>query len=345
MAQYEWSEVFMSIEGEARYSGWPTVYIRFARCNFQCHGFNNQFSNCPTCNGQGEINRHEIGPYQFVGELCPECEGRKVVAKPDIQPDGYATLNFNPRNYKTLQDIPLIHKGCDSQYAVNDKFKHMWHKGNEYQLTDEVLKVLPRNTFQNPETGKRVILSLTGGEPTIRLKFWVPLLEELYKHGMRTVLIETNCAAPMRANDLESFYIWAGIASCGPDPITIVWSNSPKLSSSGEPWDKAIRPEIALGQIKAQEINKQQCANLNVEQYFKFVCGPNKTDFAEVAKAMDAYHRAGIPKSTDVYIMPVACTEEQQQEISAQVAHMCMQHGYIYCHRIQNSVFGNGVGT
>jgi hypothetical protein len=41
----------------------------------------------------------------------------------------------------------------------------------------------------------------------------------------------------------------------------------------------------------------------------------------------------------------VACTEEQQQEIASKVATMCMDKGYIYCHRIQNSVFGNGVGT
>src|SRR5208282_1314420 len=109
MAQYEWSEVFLSIEGEARYSGHPTIYIRFARCNFQCKGFNN-----PTN---------------------------------DVEPDGYATLMdpkgtvFEPKNYKTLQEIPLIHKGCDSQYAVNPKFAHMWHKGDEKELAAEVLKV------------------------------------------------------------------------------------------------------------------------------------------------------------------------------------------------------------
>lgn len=350
MAKYEWSEVFMSIEGEARYSGHPTVYIRFARCNFKCPKFNNYFSNCPTCGGNGKINLRETGPYQFDGDLCPECEGRTVIDKPNIQANGYATLNFNPKHYKTLQEIPLIHKGCDSQYAVNPEFAHMWHKGDEKQLAAEVLKVLPHNTFQNPETGKRVILSLTGGEPTIRLKFWVPLLEELYQHGMRTILIETNCAAPMREKDLHDFYTWAGNAtlqslSLSEGPLTVVWSNSPKLQSSGEKWNDAIRPEIAISQTKAQEVLEQPWPTLDVEQYFKFVCGPNEKDFSEVETAMNAYYAAGVPKNSDVYIMPVACTEEQQQEISAKVAHMCIMNGYIYCHRIQNSVFGNGVGT
>ena len=302
MAKYEWSEVFMSIEGEARYNGHPTVYIRFARCNFQCRGFNNPNN--------------------------------------EIEKDGYATLGFVPSDYKTLNDIPLIHKGCDSQYAVNPAFAHMWHKGDENELADEVFKVLPHHTFINPESGKDVILSLTGGEPTIRLKFWIPILEKLYNRGMHKVLIETNAAAPMRDKDLAALYDWAMTkfnTDEHADPVKFIWSNSPKLAVSGETWEDAIRPEIALQQISHKYIN--------CEQYFKFVCGPSHLDFAEVAKAMEVYYQAGIPRSTDVYIMPVACTEEQQQEISAKVAGMCIDKGYIYCHRIQNSVFGNGVGT
>jgi organic radical activating enzyme len=173
MAKYEWSEVFMSIEGEARYSGHPTVYIRFARCNFQCRGFNNPTSKCPTCNGVGQVNLVEVGPHMTEGKTCPQCAGEGKINTPDVQSDGYATLGFEPKDYATLNDIPLIHKGCDSQYAVNPKFSHMWGQGDEKALAAEVLKVLPHNTFQNPVTGKRVILSLTGGEPTIRLKFWI----------------------------------------------------------------------------------------------------------------------------------------------------------------------------
>lgn len=312
MAQYEWSEVFMSIEGEARYSGHPTVYIRFARCNFQCKGFNN--------------------PENLV------------------EKDGYATLGFDPKDFKTLESIPLLKRGCDSQYAVNPKFAHMWGKGDEKAMAAKVLEVLPHNTFKNPVTGKRVILSLTGGEPTIRLKFWIPILDILYEHGMRSILIETNCAAPLRDKDLAELYSWAGRKSLDTwnnkeGSFKIIWSNSPKISSSGETWKDAIRPEIALKQIKAQEILSLPWPGLVNEQYFKFVSGPYETDFREVENAMEEYYQAGIPRDADVYIMPTACTEEQQQEISAKVAAMCMDRGYIYCHRIQNSVFGNGVGT
>lgn len=357
MAKYEWSEVFMSIEGEARYSGHPTVYIRFARCNFQCRAFNNPTSKCTTCNGDGRVNLKETGPHQFDGDICSVCNGTGKVNTPDVQPDGYATLGFVPSDYKTLDSIPLIHKGCDSQYAVNPKFAHMWHKGDENDLAAEVLKVLPHGSFVNPESGKRVILSLTGGEPTIRLKFWIPILEKLHEAGMRTILIETNTAAPMRDKDLIELFQWCSnktAISCtrGNDDVTkIVWSNSPKLAVSGEEWDDAIKPAIAMQQLgisgtSALPLFDSIFLNFStLEQYFKFVCGPNEEDFVEVARAMEAYYAAGVPRSVDVYIMPMACTEEQQQEVAAKVAHMCMDKGYIYCHRIQNSVFGNGVGT
>lgn len=306
MAKYEWSEVFMSIEGEARYSGHPTVYIRFARCNFQCRGFNN--------------------PQNLV------------------EKDGYATLGFEPEKFSTLNDIPLLKLGCDSQYAVNPRFAHMWGQGDEKALAAKVLEVLPHNTFVNPVTKKRVILSLTGGEPTIRLKFWIPILEELYTAGMRTILVETNCAAPMRDKDLTALYDWQKSKHSYnvEDHVKIVWSNSPKIRMSGEAWEEAIRPEIAIKQYKDPATSHERSFT---EQYFKFVCGPNEEDFSEVAQAMEEYYKAGISRDSDVYIMPVACTEEQQQEISAKVASMCMDKGYIYCHRIQNSVFGNGVGT
>lgn len=303
MAKYEWSEVFMSIEGEAKYNGHPTAYVRFARCNFQCPKFNNP-------NNQ-------------------------------IESDGYATLGFNPKDYNTLESIPLIHMGCDSQYAVSTKFSHMWGKGDEKVLAGKLIDVLPHKSFENPKSKQRIILSLTGGEPTLRVKFWIPLLDEFYAAGMRHILVETNTAVPLKANIINELYDWISYRR-----VKLTWSNSPKLSVSGESWDKAIRPEIALAQRYYHDNDITNIASsLKIDQYFKFVCGPNENDFAEVAMAMDEYYKAGIPQDAEVYIMPVACTEEQQQQISAKVAQMCMDKGYIYCHRIQNSVFGNGVGT
>jgi CRISPR/Cas system-associated endoribonuclease Cas2 len=121
------------------------------------------------------------------------------------------------------------------------------------------------------------------------------------------------------------------------------------LAVSGEKWEQAIQPKIAMQQLnwEVTEHESKEIVNhtRDIEQYFKFVCDATDEDFAEVERAMNEYYEGGISRNTDVYIMPVACTEEQQQTIAAKVAKMCMDRGYIYCHRIQNSVFGNGVGT
>ncbi len=298
MAKYEWSEVFMSIEGEARYAGHPTAYIRFTKCNFHCKGFNN-----PTC-----------------------CDTQSI-----------ETLGFDPKDYADIYSIPLITKGCDSIYSWDEKFSHMWHKGTEEDLGNELKKVLPHGSFTNPISGKSVILSLTGGEPTLRAKFFKPLLESEALKYCKHVLIETNCGVPLQWNFISDLNQWL----CADTTRKLTWSNSPKLSVSGEKWEDAIVPQIAARQ---RMVTGREGFN-QVDQYFKFVCGPNEADFAEVSEAMEEYFAVGIPRSVEIYIMPTACTEEQQQSVAAKVAAMCMERGYIYCHRIQNSVFGNGVGT
>lgn len=308
MAKYEWSEVFVSIEGEAKYSGHPTAYIRFTKCNFECRGFNNQ---------------------EFL-----DTTSIKV-------------LGFDPKDFHDIYSIPLITKGCDSIYSWDPKFAHMWKSGDETQLCNELAAVLPNQSLLNQTSKKRIIVSLTGGEPTLRIKFWIPLLDRLHALGMRHVLIETNCAVPLKPEHVNALYDWKScVDTTVPvnERMKITWSNSPKLIGSGEDPKKAIRPTVAIAQMTWRNFQVYDLAPI-IEQYFKFVCGPSDEEFEEVAAAMEQYYQAGIPRDVEVYIMPMACTEEQQQEISARVAGMCINRGFIYCHRIQNSVFGNGVGT
>ncbi len=301
MAKYEWSEIFLSIEGEGPYSGQPTAYIRFSRCNFACAGFSN-----PT-------NKQDK--------------------------DGYAPLTFVPSDYKTLQEIPMITMGCDSQYAVNPTFSHMWRKGDTDELVAALMEVVPHHQWNHPVTGLPTVLSLTGGEPTLRAKFIPELLNHPLLADLRTVLIETNCSVPLKLAFIVELNKWLynGPRDEHGHPLrTIVWSNSPKLSASGEKWEDAIVPTVALSQHSLWSEGR--------EQYFKFVCDASDNAFDEVARAMALYHAAGIPKDVPVYIMPESCTQQQQDDISAAVADKCLQRGYIYCHRIHNSVYANAIG-
>ena len=37
--EYHYSEIFYSVQGEGRYTGIPTAWLRFFLCNLQCDGF------------------------------------------------------------------------------------------------------------------------------------------------------------------------------------------------------------------------------------------------------------------------------------------------------------------
>lgn len=299
MAKHEISEIFLSLEGEGPFTAHPTAYIRFGRCNLKCPHFNNH--------------------------------------NKDTTDKGYAPLGFDPADFKSIFDIPLIKMGCDSQYAVNPAFAHMWEKMDTDQLVDKLIDLLPHKSWIHPVTGLPVILSLTGGEPTLKWKFIPEILNHPRMKDCQHILVETNCTVPFKPEFTDAIQDWLN----GNEKRVWTWSNSPKLSASGETWEDAIIPDIAI----RQRALFQRVDSHRINQYFKFVIGPRESDFAEVAKAMAEYHAAGVPTDAPVWIMPEACTQEQQSSIDQRVANMCMDHGYMFCYRFQNALWGNGIGT
>ena len=290
----EVSEIFISIEGESLYTGHPTAYIRFTKCNFKCQGFNN----------------------------------------PEMVEITNEVLGFDPADYTKLEDVPTITRGCDSIYSWDKRFKHLWKQYEIKELAEAVINMLPNHSWKS-KSGLPYILSLTGGEPTLRGKQIIKLLNEPIFTGVQTVIVETNCSVPLKQSFIDELNDWIYNGSVRGYTRTIVWSNSPKLSISGENRSVAINPDIA---------NMQRYVSGHI-QYFKFVCGDNDKDFNEVADVMQLYSANDSSANQKVYIMPVACTEAQQQSIAAGVAMKCIERGYIYCHRVHASVFGNTIGT
>lgn len=295
MAQYEWVETFISIEGEASHAGTPTVYVRFTKCNFECRGFHNPEMN--------EITNEVLG--------------------------------FDPTKFIKVTDLPPIEIGCDSIYAWDDRFKHLWKKGDADALIDELEALLPLGRWIHPVTHQPVIFSLTGGEPTLRAKFIPELLNHPRMKDCRHILTETNCSVPLTDKFIVALTEWLGA-----DPQRRwTWSNSPKLACSGEQHDKAIRPDIAMKQYRLLQDRPSQ-----TEQYFKFVVDGTDESFDEIERVMAEYWAAGIPLSTQIHCMPMACVEDQQQAIAQIVADKCIQRGMRYCHRVHNTVYENAIG-
>lgn len=294
------SEIFMSLEGEQSHQGIPTVYVRVSRCNKKCAKFNN--------------------PNNEISET------------------GYAKIDFDPKQYNSLQDIPLIPMGCDTQYAVNPQFSHIWTQYDAQQLVDQILDTIPFHDWVHPETKQPVILSLTGGEPMLYMKFFVEeLLKDPRMVDCKHVLFETNASIPLMPKLADALYQWAEW-----NQTKITWSNSPKLSNSGEPWNQCIKPDVLLSQSQHEFARNNPDLFL---QYVKFVTDGSEHSLQEIKKAMTCYYDAGVSQHIEVGLMPEAATAEQQLQVMQHVANICINQGYRFVLRLQNILWGNAIGT
>lgn len=280
MAKITVVELFKNYNGEGLHINGrleSAIWIRVAKCPFTCKKFNN--------------------PLNFDTETN-------------------AGLGFDPTKLKSLDDMPEIQVGCDSIYAWDDRFKHLWKTYDVADLATELISMLPTKAknWQHEITKQNYGITYTGGEPTSVMKAILELLNQPQLNNLKTITFETNCAVPLMPIHMHKLSQWCNQL----EGRQVIWSNSPKLSISGEPWEKAIRPDVALAQRLVS----------NFKQYFKFVVAPTVESLQEVQRAMQEYHLAGIPSDVEVCLMPMGGTLEQQKEIDKKVSDMAMENGY-----------------
>lgn len=104
MAKLKISELFYSIQGEGRYMGVPSVFLRTFGCNFTCDGFG-----------------------MPKGEKSDE---RNVIS---IKAD----------SFKNYNDLPLVHTGCDSYASWDPRFKHLSPVLNVETIAESIVNTLP----------------------------------------------------------------------------------------------------------------------------------------------------------------------------------------------------------
>ncbi len=147
------SELFYSAQGEGRYVGVPSVFLRTFGCNFTCSGFG-----CKP------------------GEKSTEADD---VAK-------------RVKLYKTFEELPLVTTGCDSYASWHPDFKHLSPTYTAQELADRMTELLPNGVWQQPN-GNPVHLVITGGEPLLGWQRAYPeLLDILAERGLRHITFETN---------------------------------------------------------------------------------------------------------------------------------------------------------
>jgi organic radical activating enzyme len=131
MAKLKISELFYSIQGEGRYMGVPSVFLRTFGCNFTCDGFG-----------------------MSKGEKSDE---RNVIA---IKAD----------SFKNYNDLPLVHTGCDSYASWDPRFKHLSPVLDDKAIVDAIVDTLPFKEWKDEHlviTGGEPLLGWQKQYPTL----------------------------------------------------------------------------------------------------------------------------------------------------------------------------------
>ena len=110
MSKIKIAELFYSIQGEGRYMGVPSVFLRTFGCNFRCAGFG-----------------------------MPRGEQSK-------EADEIAVMNaMHP--FKKYEELPLVSTGCDSYASWHPDFKNLSPMLTSEAITDRIMEILPYNEW------------------------------------------------------------------------------------------------------------------------------------------------------------------------------------------------------
>jgi 7-carboxy-7-deazaguanine synthase len=204
------SEIFYSLQGEGRFVGVPSVFLRTYGCNFTCAGFG-----CKS--GEKSSGADEVA---------------KVVEQ-----------------YKDFTSLPLVETGCDSYASWHPAFKHLSPSYTTEDLVTHMTDLTPnRQWVQN--NGNDVHLVITGGEPLLGWqRAYEELLSHPRMADLKNLTFETNGTQKLH-KDFEHYLLdWTLNPRNGKGPRgynSLTFSVSAKLSASGEKWADAICPDIVL---------------------------------------------------------------------------------------------------
>lgn len=212
MQKLRYSEAFYSVQGEGKFVGVPSVFLRTFGCNFRCMNFG--------------LNRNEPSRAEKHAQGNRYNDEVKLLLDNKVHE---TTTNFN--------DLPIIHTGCDTYASIYPEFKHFNKEGTVDEVVDHLLSLTPEGKW-TCDNGQDIHLILTGGEPLLG---WQRLYVDLFNHprmkDLKNVTFETNTTQHLH-KDLKDFL-------SNQDRLQITWSCSPKLSVSGESWSDAILPDVA----------------------------------------------------------------------------------------------------
>ena len=111
MSKIKIAELFYSIQGEGRYMGVPSVFLRTFGCNFRCAGFGMP---------RGEMSHEAI----------------------DL-----AATHTMIKAFEKYEDLPLVSTGCDSYASWMPEFKDLSPLLTTDAIVERIMEILPHNKW------------------------------------------------------------------------------------------------------------------------------------------------------------------------------------------------------
>jgi organic radical activating enzyme len=113
MSKIKIAELFYSIQGEGRYMGVPSVFLRTFGCNFKCAGFGMP---------RGEMS-HEATDIAATHKMI--------------------------ESFQKYEDLPLVSTGCDSYASWHPDFKDLSPMLTSEAIADRIMEILPFNEWKD----------------------------------------------------------------------------------------------------------------------------------------------------------------------------------------------------
>jgi organic radical activating enzyme len=147
------SELFYSAQGEGRFVGVPSVFLRTFGCNFTCSGFG---------------------------------------CAPGVKSTEADEVAKNVHLYKDFLSLPLVNTGCDSYASWHPSFKELSPNYDTKDLVGNMLALTPNHKWVQ-DNGNDVHLVITGGEPLLGWqRAYEELLSHKGMRDLRNITFETN---------------------------------------------------------------------------------------------------------------------------------------------------------
>lgn len=106
MSKIHYSELFYSIQGEGRYTGVPSVFLRTFGCNFKCKNFGR--------------DKNDTSDNQEVMDIIKNID-----------------------KYDKFKSLPLVSTGCDSYSSVYPQFKSFVTHSDTDAIANSICDLLP----------------------------------------------------------------------------------------------------------------------------------------------------------------------------------------------------------